>query len=308
MGSEAPTLLAVPNVSEGRESGAITRIAAAFGSAARVLDTHTDPVHARAVFTLAAAPGSLGRALLAGARAALELLDVRLHAGAHPRIGALDVCPVVFPSVEARPLARDLALETADALGALGVPVFLYGELARSPERRERHHFRRGGLGGLEGRMRSGELVPDFGPSLPHPSGGATLVTARPPLAAFNVELSGVALEEARRIAAGLRESGGGPRGVRALAIDLGAGTVQISTNVHDPLAVPLGEIVGRVRAAAAAAGGRARAAELVGLVPAEALRGYPEEVPIRGFDPARHTIEARVHPGGDGSPERAPG
>ena len=143
--------------------------------------------------------------------------------------------------------------------------------------------------------MEAGELRPDFGPNQPHPRAGATLLTARPPLAAFNVELDSGDLELARAVAAGLRESGGGLPGVRAIGLALSSGRAQISTNVHDPLAVPLGMVVERVRQLAAPLGARPLEAELVGLVPAAALAGYPEDVPMRGFDPQRHVIERRL-------------
>jgi glutamate formiminotransferase len=143
--------------------------------------------------------------------------------------------------------------------------------------------------------MESGELRPDFGPDLPHRNAGATLVTARPPLAAFNIELDTGDTEIARAVAAGLREAGGGPPGVRAIGLLLSNGRAQVSTNVHDPLAVPLGEVVERVRQLAAPLGTRPLEAELVGLIPRGALADYPADVPIRGFDPHRHTIEARL-------------
>jgi glutamate formiminotransferase len=143
--------------------------------------------------------------------------------------------------------------------------------------------------------MESGELQPDFGPGLPHRTAGATLVTARPPLAAFNVKLDSGDVEVAQAVAAGLREAGGGPAGVRAIGLLLSSGRAQVSTNVHDPLSVPLAEIVGRVRQLAAPLGARPVEAELVGLIPQDALQGYPSDVPMRGFDPAQHVIEARL-------------
>ena len=139
------------------------------------------------------------------------------------------------------------------------------------------------------------ELRPDRGPALPHRTAGVTLVTARPPLAAFNVELEGGDLDGARAVAAGLRESGGGLPGVRAIGLPLSSGRTQVSTNVHDPFAVLLAHVVERVRELAAPLGARPVEAELIGLVPEAALVGYPEDVPIRDFDPARHTIEQRI-------------
>ena len=122
-----------------------------------------------------------------------------------------------------------------------------------------------------------------------------TLVTARPPLAAFNLELDSDDADIARAVAAGLRESGGGLRGVRAIGLTLSSGRAQVSTNIHDPLVVPLADVVARVRALAAPLGARPVAAEIVGLVPAAALLGYPADVPIHGFDPAAQTIEGRL-------------
>lgn len=287
--------LAVPNFSEGRDPDAIAAIAAAFGRAG-ILDRHSDEVHNRSVLTLAAPAGELVGSLIAGAEACIERIDISAHAGEHPCVGALDVCPVVFASAGGRELARELALETAAAIGELGVPVFLYGELASDPRRVERAYFRRGGLAELAERMRGG-LAADFGPAEPHPTAGATLVTARPPLAAFNLELDTADLSIARAVAAGLRESGGGLPGVRAIAIDLGD-RAQVSTNVHDPAAVPLGVVIDEVRALAAVHDARPVAAEVIGLVPEAALRGLSEDVPLRDFDPARHVLENRLEPG----------
>ncbi len=285
--------LAVPNFSEGRDQEAIAAIAGAF-SGAQLLDRHTDAVHNRTVLTLAAPGTDLVAALAAGARACVERIDMRSQTGAHPCIGSLDVCPLVWISHDEHEPARELALETGARIGALGVPVFLYGELASAPERRERAFFRRGGLAALAGRMRSGELVPDMGPAEPHPRAGATLVTARPPLAAFNVELDTADVEVARAVAADLREAGGGLAGVRAVGVDLD-GVAQVSTNVHDPAAVPLAAVIERVRELAAELDARPVAAELVGLVPEAAVRDLPADVPLRGFEPDRHVLERRL-------------
>ncbi len=290
-----PALLAVPNLSEGRDLERLASLETVFGHGTALLDRHTDGDHDRTVFTLAAGRGALMDALVAGAEEALETIDMAVYAGAHPAIGALDVCPLVWLEPADRDAARTEAVAVAEQIGGLGVPVFLYGELAREPGRAERAYFRNGGLSELWLRMESGELRPDFGPGLPHRRGGATLVTARPPLAAFNVELDSGDLEVARSVAAGLRESGGGLPGVRAIGLLLSSGRAQVSTNVHDPLAVPLAAVVERVRELAAPLGARPLEAELVGLAPAAALAGYPQDVPLRGFDPERHLIERRL-------------
>ncbi len=285
--------LAVPNFSEGRDPDAIAAISAAFGRA-RLLDRHTDEVHNRTVLTLAAPGEALHGALIAGAEACIERIDMGAHQGAHPCVGALDVCPLVWVAESQRPTARELALEAALAIADLGVPVFLYGELATDPRRAERSYFRRGGLTELAERMRSGELTPDFGPAEPHPSAGATLVTARPPLAAFNLELDTPDVEIARSIAAQLRESGGGIGGVRAVGIELGD-RAQVSTNIHDPVAVPLATVIAIVRGLAAEHGATPVAGEVVGLVPEAALRDLPEDLPLPAFDPELHVLERRL-------------
>jgi glutamate formiminotransferase len=291
----SPTLLAVPNVSEGRDAARIAALEEAFSAGASLLDRHSDGDHNRTVLTLAAEPEALRGALARGAAAAFEAIDMTDHEGAHPAIGALDVCPLVWLDRDDLGAARAVALEIAARIGELGVPVFLYGELASGPERVERAYFRNGGLAELWVRMEGGGLRPDFGPHLPHPQAGATLVTARPPLAAFNLELDSGDLEVARAVAAGLRESGGGPAGVRAIGLPLSSGRTQVSTNVHDPLAVPLAAVVERARALADPLGARPVEAELVGLVPEAALAGFPPDLPIRDFDPALGTIEGRL-------------
>jgi glutamate formiminotransferase len=294
------TLLAVPNVSAGRDAALADELGEAFSTGVELLDRHTDPDHDRSVFTLAGEPASLRGALLAGAAAAIERVDMSAYDGLHPAVGALDVCPVVWVEPADRDRAREAAVEVAEGIGAMGVPVFLYGELAAAAGRRERAYFRNGGLAELWLRMESGELRPDSGPPTPHPTAGATLVTARAPLAAFNVELDSGDVEVARAVAAGLRESGGGLTGVRAIGLVLESGRGQVSTNVHDPLGTPLSAVVERIRALAAPLDARPVEAELIGLVPEAAVVGYPLDVPIRGFDRERHTIERRLASGTD--------
>jgi glutamate formiminotransferase len=291
----ARPLLAVPNVSEGRDATRIDALTRSFSEGVALLDRHSDPDHNRTVFTLAGEPQALKAALARGAAEAIGSIDMNEHEGVHPAIGALDVCPIVWTDSADRGLARATAAEVAVAVGDLGVPVFLYGELAEGPARVERAYFRNGGLAELWLRMEAGELQADRGPGQPHRTAGGTLVTARPPLAAFNVELDSEDLDLARAVAAGLRESGGGLPGVRAIGLRLSSGRVQISTNVHDPLAVPLSAVVEAVRSLAAPLGAQPVEAELVGLIPAAALADYPADVPIRDFDPELSTIEPRL-------------
>lgn len=284
----AVVLLAVPNVSEGRDEAAIARVAAAFAPA-RLLDRHTDGDHHRTVLWLAAEQAELADALASGARAAAESIDLGSHNGIHPRVGSLDVAPVVYRDDDERGAAIATALTAAALIGELGIPVFLYGELATDPSRIERAELRRGGAAALGERMARGELAPDFGPDEIHPTAGATLVTARPPLIAFNLELDSTDLALATTIAAELRESGGGFPGVRALGLWLEArGRVQVSLNVHDYRDAPLAQIIGRVRERAPVA-----EAELVGLAPAAALADFPSDLPLRN----RRTIEEALDP-----------
>ena len=289
-------LLAVPNVSEGRDADAVAALGSAFEHDLRLFDLHSDATHNRSVFTLGGEPDAFPDALLAGARAATRAIDMRAHQGAHPCIGALDVCPVVYlRSVDRDPAQRD-AVDVADALGReLDIPVFLYGELASSPERRERFYFRRGGLPELTRRMRAGELKPDRGPAEAHRTAGATLVTARPPLAAFNVVLNTSELAAGQAVAGELRESDGGLPWVRAIALELPGGRIQIAINIHDPVAMPLGMVIAEVRRLGEPRGTRPVEAELVGLIPEAAMEGYPDDVPLAGFDPDAHLIERRL-------------
>jgi glutamate formiminotransferase / 5-formyltetrahydrofolate cyclo-ligase len=289
-------LLAVPNFSEGRDERRIEAISTAFATGAALLDTHSDPIHNRTVLTLSGPPRSLAGALVNGARACVDAIDMSKQDGAHPSIGALDVCPVVWLHEADRDAAREEALATARSIAAeTGVPVFLYGELAAHESHRERAFFRAGGMVELMRRVEGGELRPDFGPAEVHRTAGATLVTARSPLAAFNVELAGADIAAARDIASRLREAGGGLEGVRAIGIDLGNGRTQVSTNVHDPATVPLATVAIRIRELAAPHGARPVGAEIVGLVPERALEGWPDALPITGFDPAKQVIERRV-------------
>lgn len=279
-------LLGIPNVSEGRDGPAIAAIGDAYASAqARLLDVHADPDHHRAVFTLAALPGELAPALVAGAAAAVARIDLAAERGLHPHVGAVDVTPVVHLDDARRGPAIAEALVVADRLGEeVGVPVLLYGVLAGG---RTRAQLRRGGLATLTRRLRDGELRPDFGPRAPHPTAGVALVGARPPLVAFNVELAAPAgLDEARAVAAAIREGGpDGLPGVRAigLVLDAAGGVAQVSTNVEDHRRVALAEVVAAVTRHAPVSG-----AELVGLAPRAALEGWPPDVPLRG----RATVE----------------
>jgi glutamate formiminotransferase / 5-formyltetrahydrofolate cyclo-ligase len=304
-----PTLLAVPNLSEGRDASTISALRGAFEAAgARVLDVHCDRDHHRSVFTITAAPHVLADAMLSGARVAVERIDVMHRSSGsaeapaqHPHVGALDVAPVVYLEDASRGAACAEALVVADRIAhELAVPVFLYGELTAGDgaPARTRAELRRGGVAGLAARMAAEDaahglpLAPDFGPRAPHRTAGATLVAARAPLVAFNLRLAvGAGLPDARRIAEAIREDGSqGLPGLRAIAISSSDGAPQVAMNVERPAELPLAAIVDAVSAHA-----RVESAEIVGLAPQVALRGFPADIPIIGFAPDRQVIENAI-------------
>ena len=263
-------LESVPNVSEGRDPSAVAAITAAFERAgARALDTHVDGSHHRAVITLVGEDEALERGLVAGIDEARRRIDLRCHDGVHPRVGAADVVPVV-PLVAAD---LDRAAKVARRVGAsvgeeLGIPVFLYGEVAGG---RRPAFFRRGGLDELARRNDAGELAPDFGPRRLDPGTGAVLLGVRKPLVAFNLELRG-SIEVARAVAAAVRASSGGLTGVQALGLSLGGGRVEVSTNVIDLDATLPHAMVALIEKEAVARGATIGRGELVGLIPASAV------------------------------------
>jgi glutamate formiminotransferase / 5-formyltetrahydrofolate cyclo-ligase len=284
------TLLAYPNVSEGRNQAAIDRIGAAFGDA--LLDVHSDADHHRSAYTLAGQPGQLAQAVLNGAAEALHVIDLDAHEGVHPRVGAVDVAPMTYLSEDDRGAAAAEALVLADRLATeLMLPVFLYGILAQG---RTRAELRRGGPAELGRRIDAGELTPDFGPRNLHPTAGAILVAARPPLVAFNVELEPPAtLQDAKSIAAHIRESGDeGLTGLRAIGLWLAqTNLAQVSTNVEDHRATPLRAVVEAVARHA-----KVHAAELVGLAPEAAFDGFPRDIPLRGYATIEETLHRHAH------------
>jgi glutamate formiminotransferase len=287
-------LESVPNFSEGRDRRTIDAIATAIERHARLLDVHSDADHNRSVFTLVGVEEELVAALVGAVRVACERIDLARHDGAHPRIGAADVVPVVPVVPEDLERAQACALDLARRLGdELALPVFLYAESApgRGPA-----FFRRGGLDELRRRLDSGSLAPDFGPTRLHDRAGGVIVGARRPLIAFNVNLRAASVETAREIAAVVRESSGGFPGVRALGLELpGAGVVQVSMNVEDWEAAALHEIVARVEAEAVARGAEVSGAELVGLMPAgAAVAAAGASLRIDGFDASR-VLELRL-------------
>jgi glutamate formiminotransferase len=281
-------LEAVPNVSEGREASAIAAIGRAFASRAALLDVHSDADHHRSVYTLAAEPEALVDALVEGALTAVEYIDLRVHDGVHPRVGVVDVVPLVPIGAREMDTAERHALEVAPRLAdELGVPVFLYGKLGGG---KPPAFFRRGGAQELGRRLATGELVPDFGPASLDPRTGAALVGARPPLVAYNLDLGTDDVAVARWIAAAIRETGGGLAGVQAIGLFLPrAGRVQVSMNVLDLERSPLHDVVERVRREAAARGVEVVDGELVGLVPEQVVRAADAAgVFVPGLDESR--------------------
>jgi glutamate formiminotransferase / 5-formyltetrahydrofolate cyclo-ligase len=283
-------LESVPNFSEGRDRAAIDAIGAALGAHARLLDVHSDADHNRSVYTLVGSEAELGDALVAGVAAAVELIDLRDHDGAHPCIGAADVVPIVPLRPDDMVRARSAAAAIGARLGELGLPVFVYAPPGRGPA-----FYRRGGRAGLAARLAAGELTPDFGPRELHASAGGVILGARSPLIAFNVNLRGP-VSVAREVAAVVRERGGGFPGVRALGLDLPrAGLVQVSMNVEDWEAAALHDIVERVATEAEARGAEVAGSELVGLMPAGAAAAAAGALlRIEGFDASR-VLELRL-------------
>jgi glutamate formiminotransferase len=287
-------LESVPNLSEGRDPAVIDAIGVVLGSHAKLLDIHTDADHNRSVFTLVGDEQQLIDALLAGIADAREHIDLRTHVGAHPRIGAMDVVPIVPLRPDDMERARSAALDLAGRIGEeLELPVFLYGALAQE---RGPAFFRRGGPEELQRRIDAREVTPDFGPSRLDPSAGGVIVGARRPLIAFNVNLVGPNVEAAQEIARVIRERDGGFPGVRALGLHLPqAGHAQVSMNVEDWEASALHEIVTAIEREAAARGVEVAGAELVGLMPAGAAAAAAgRALRIDGFDASR-LLELRL-------------
>jgi len=296
--AEERSLVAVPNVSEGRDPDRIAAlVAAARAPGVRVLDVHSDADHDRTVLTLAGRPAALLAGLGGLAEASLDLIDLRRSRGVHPRVGALDVAPIVVREPGDAPDARAVAEALAERIGVnLAIPVFFYGDLASDPGLARPHAFRTGGSDELERRIDDGELAPDAGPPRLHPTAGATLVGVRPPLIAWNVWLPEATLSEARALAARIRESEGGLPGVRALGVWLPEpGIAQLTMNMEQPrLAGPV-EVMSRAREEAARLSVTLGESELVGLVPRAALaRETPTALGLRSLRPGQ-LLEAHL-------------
>ena len=292
---------AVPNISEGRRGEVVREAVEAIEAVpdVRVLDWSSDASHNRSVITLAGAADPLRAAILRLFEVAVKRIDLRLHRGAHPRIGAVDVVPFVplgGVSMEACiRLARATGREVAERLH---LPVLLYEAAATAPARRRLEDLRRGQFERLAGKLAQPDWRPDYGPRHPHPAAGATVIGARGPLIAFNVNLASRALDVARRIARAVRESNGGLPHVKAMGVLLAAssgGLAQVSMNLTDYRRTPLSAALDRVAREAAREGVEVAGTELIGLVPRAAIDGSAGGRPMLDVIHPDRTIEARL-------------
>jgi glutamate formiminotransferase len=244
-----------------------------------VLDHSSDRSHNRSVITLAGDAVAVRDAILALYEAAVPRIDLRMHAGEHPRIGAVDVVPLV--PIEGVTMAECVALarEIAAAVGErFGIPVFLYEEASDNPLRKNLEDIRRGEFEGLPLKMATPGWAPDFGPAQPHPSAGATVVGARMPLIAYNINLNTDRLDVARKIAAAIRHSSGGLRYVKAIGVRLDERNLaQVSINLTNYQKTPVHRVFDMVAREAARYGVAVLESEVIGLIPAAALTAAAE-------------------------------
>jgi len=271
-----PIIECVPNISEGRRTDVVERIVDAVRRVpgARLLDYSSDAAHNRSVITMAGDAESLKAAVLALFEGAIAAIDLRTHKGEHPRMGAVDVVP--FVPIEGVTmdacvaLAKDTARTIADRFG---VPVYLYEDASSNPLRKNLEDIRRGEFEGMAAKMASEGWAPDFGPSTPHPSAGASVIGARMPLIAYNINLDTDRLDVAKKIAAAVRFSSGGFRFVKAMGVSLAdRGIVQVSMNLTNYEKTPILRVFEAVKREAERYGVNVLESEIVGLVPAAAL------------------------------------
>jgi glutamate formiminotransferase len=284
-----PIIECVPNISEGQNSAAVSRIADGLRQIAgvRVLDVQSDAAHHRSVLTLAGDRAPLKDAVLRLYSLALDAIDLRRHKGEHPRLGAVDVCPFIPIDGVTMSACVELAREVgADVAARFNVPVFLYEEAASSPSRRNLEEIRRGEFEGLAAKLQQPEWRPDFGPSEPHPSAGATVIGARMPLIAYNINLATTRLDVAKKIASAIRMSSGGFRFVKAMGIELkDRGIVQVSMNLTNYEKTPIFRVFEVVKREAERYGVQVLESEIVGLVPSAALMQSAEfYLQLEGF------------------------
>ena len=290
----------IPNVSEGRRPEVVAALADAAAHAGKgvlLLDRTSDADHNRSVFTfLGDGPGLLD-AMTAFVEKALSAIDLRTHRGAHPRIGAVDVVPFVpirvATSADCVALARELGARLASRFA---LPVYLYEDAASSPERQNLANIRKGEFEGLAEKMKHAAWKPDFGPSSPHPGGGATVVGARAPLIAYNINLGTADLAVADRIAKAIRHLSGGYRFVKAMGVKLEArGQVQVSINMTNYEKTPLHRVFETVRSEAERHGVQVVGSEIVGLVPNAALLAAASHALRLEADPGAQVLENKL-------------
>ena len=297
----SPLFEAVPNFSEGQDTTKISRITEAVRAVpgVRVLGLHSDPDHNRSVLTFAGEEDPILSGAVALAKACAADLDLASQSGEHPRMGVLDVLPLVPLEGATMDDAVRLANRVGEALGFLGFPVFLYGSAATASHRRTLPDVRRGGYEGLASRIEDPLWKPDHGPYTLDPHRGAVAVGARPFLVAFNAYLDTHDVEVARAVARRVRESGGGLPAVRALGFGVG-GRAQVSMNLTDLEQTPIPVALEAVRSASADHGATVESTELVGLAPLEAIletaRYY---LGLRELD-AHHVLESRLYGSSD--------
>ncbi|MFN2587613.1 MAG: glutamate formiminotransferase [Actinomycetota bacterium] len=283
--------VAVPNVSEGRDSAAIERfVEAVVAAGARVVDVHSDTIHNRSVLTTVAPPDRLADAMAALA-AATTSIDLTAQRGVHPRLGGLDVCPFVVDDAPAGDVVA-LARAGGEAIAERArLPVYLYGYAATRRECEHLPDLRRGGLHGLVERSRR-DLPPDLGPPVVDLRRGVVCVGARDVLVAFNVWLRCDAAT-AREIAATVRADRA-LAGVRALGFDLGGGRAQVSMNLTEPARTGVDAVHGAVAALAADLGVRVLGTEIVG-VPPERFMPDPDAQAARLLIKPGRSLEAAL-------------
>jgi glutamate formiminotransferase len=281
----------IPNVSEGRRPDVVEAIAAAIRAVpgVRLLDHSSDASHNRSVFTMAGDAAAIKAAVLAIYERAVAAIDLRTHAGEHPRLGAVDVVPFVpiegVTMDECVALARDVAQEVATRFS---VPVYLYEDASANPARKNLEDIRRGEFEGLAAKMGSTGWAPDFGPATPHPSAGASVIGARMPLIAYNINLNTDRLDVAKKIAAAIRHSSGGFRYVKAAGFKLDdRGIVQVSMNLTNYEKTPVFRVFEAVKREAERYGVSILESEIVGLIPSAALNATAEYyLQIAAFTP----------------------
>jgi glutamate formiminotransferase / 5-formyltetrahydrofolate cyclo-ligase len=281
----------IPNVSEGRRTEIVERLASAIRTipGVRLLDYSSDPSHNRSVFTFVGDRDGVKRATMALFEAALPAIDLRTHRGEHPRLGVVDVVPFVpiegITMEECVALAKEVGAAIAERFG---VPVYLYEDASANPLRKNLEDIRRGEFEGLGAKMQMPEWVPDFGPREPHSSAGASVVGARMPLIAYNINLNTNRLDVAKKIAAAIRQSSGGLRYVKAAGFMLeGRNIAQVSMNLTNYQKTPIFRVFEIVKREAERYGVSILESEIVGLVPSAALVSAAEfYLQLAGFGP----------------------